>query len=98
MPDVRLLIAPFTAADVKEALGRLRIAPLLAGVRGEPALDVGAFCDAALAVCDLMMNPQSGVVNLDLNPVLVGAKGEGCVALDAVVYVGARDEAGATGL
>jgi hypothetical protein len=33
-----------------------------------------------------MMKPQSGVVNLDLNPVLVGARGEGCIALDAVVY------------
>jgi len=86
MPDVQLLIAPFTAADVKEALGRLRMAPLLAGVRGEPALDVEAFCKAALAVCRLMTNPQSGVVNLDLNPVLVGAMGEGCTALDAVVY------------
>ena len=92
MPDVQLLISPFTAADVKQALGRLRVAPLLAGVRGEPALDVEAFCDAVLAVCRLMMNPQTGVVNLDLNPVLVGAKGEGCVALDAVVYVGARHE------
>ena len=86
MPDVHLLIAPFTAAEVREALGRLRIAPLLGGVRGEPALDVEAFCAAALAVSRLMMNPQSGVVNLDLNPVLVGAEGEGCVALDAVVY------------
>ena len=86
MPDLQLLIAPFTSAEVREALGHLRIAPLLTGVRGEPALDVEAFCEAALAVSRLMMDPQSGVVNLDLNPVLVGAKGEGCVALDAVVY------------
>ena len=87
MPDVQLLLAPFTVAEVKAALGRLRIAPLLAGVRGEPALDVEAFCEAVLAVGRLMMNPQSSVVNLDLNPVLVGAKGEGCVALDAVAYI-----------
>ncbi len=86
MPDVQLLIAPFSTADVEEALGRLRIAPLLAGVRGEPALDVEAFCDAVLAVSRLMMNPQSCVVNLDLNPVLLGTRGEGCLALDAVVY------------
>jgi hypothetical protein len=33
-----------------------------------------------------MMNPELRVLNLDLNPMLVGAKGEGCVALDAVVY------------
>ncbi len=86
MPDVQLLIAPFTKVELRAALGRLRIAPLLDGVRGEPALDVDAFCAAVEAVGQLMMNPQSGVVNLDLNPVLVGAAGEGCVALDAVVY------------
>jgi len=71
---------------VKTALGKLRIAPLLTGVRDEPALDVDAFSAAVLAVCRLMMNPESRVSNLDLNPVLVGARGEGCVALDAVVY------------
>jgi len=86
MPDVQVLISPFTAADVRSALAKLRIAPLLAGVRGEPALDVEAFTAAAIAVCRLMMDPASKVVNLDLNPVLIGAKGEGCVALDAVVY------------
>jgi acetate---CoA ligase (ADP-forming) len=86
LPDVQVLIAPFGEADVREALGRLRIAPLLAGVRGEPPLDVDAFCRAVMAVGALMMQASSGVSNLDLNPVLVGAKGEGCVALDAVVY------------
>lgn len=86
MPDVQVLVAPFTNADVKAALSRLRISPLLAGVRGEPALDVDAFCAVVLAVGRLMAGPGAGVVNLDLNPVLVGAAGEGCVALDAVVY------------
>lgn len=86
MPDVQVLLSPFSDSEVKAALAKLRIAPLLAGVRGEPALDVDAFCAAVLAVCRLMMNPESRVSNLDLNPVLVGAKGEGCVALDAVVY------------
>jgi hypothetical protein len=87
MPDVQVLLSPFSDSDVKAALARLRIAPLLTGVRGEPALDVDAFCAAVLAVCRLMTNPESRVSNLDLNPVLVGARGEGCVALDAVVYV-----------
>ena len=86
MPDVQVLIAPFSADDVQAALAKLRVAPLLSGVRGEPALDVEAFTAAAMAVGKLMQNSSSGVVNLDLNPVLLGAKGEGCVALDAVVY------------
>jgi acetate---CoA ligase (ADP-forming) len=86
MPDVQLLLAPFSMAEVRRALARLRIAPLLEGVRGEAALDVAAFCNAALAVSRLMSDRQAGIANLDLNPVLVGAAGEGCVALDAVVY------------
>jgi acyl-CoA synthetase (NDP forming) len=86
MPDVQVLLAPVAAADVKAALSRLRIAPLLDGVRGEAPLDVDAFCDAVLAVARVMADAGAGVANLDLNPVLVGARGEGCVALDAVVY------------
>jgi hypothetical protein len=75
---------------VKRALARLRIAPLLDGVRGEAALDVNAFCNAALAVSRLMTDRQAGIANLDLNPILIGAEGEGCVALDAVVYAQGR--------
>lgn len=86
MPDAQVLLAPFNAAEIRAALSRLRVAPLMAGVRGEAPLDVDAFCEAVLAVGRLMLDPGAGVTNLDLNPVLVGSKGEGCVALDAVVY------------
>src|SRR6185436_16268256 len=46
MPDVQVLLPPFDAARVAATLRRLRIAPLLDGVRGEPPLDVDAFCRA----------------------------------------------------
>jgi acyl-CoA synthetase (NDP forming) len=91
LPDVQLLLPPFSAADVQRALSRLRIAPLLAGVRGEPRADVEAFSEAAVAVGELISDVHSGVVSLDLNPVLVGARGEGCVAVDAVAYLRAGD-------
>jgi len=86
MPDIDLLLLPFEAAAVHRALSRLRIAPLLAGVRGEPEMDVDALCDAAVAVGRLMTAADSTVVNLDVNPVVVRTKGEGCCAVDAVVY------------
>lgn len=86
MPDSQVLLAPFDLASIEAALRRLRIAPLLDGVRGEPPLDVGAFCAAALAVGRLMVDEDAAVTNLDINPVIVGARGEGCVAVDAVVY------------
>jgi acyl-CoA synthetase (NDP forming) len=87
MPDVRLLLPPFGPDEVRDALEKLRIAPLLAGVRGEPPLDVDAFCAAAVAVGRLMES-DSRVHSLDMNPVMLGAAGEGYVVVDAVVIEG----------
>ena len=84
MPDLRLLLTPFTRDDVLCALQQLRIAPLLRGVRGEPALDVEGFAQAVLAVQNLILTQP--VDSLDINPVLLGAAGEGLAAVDAVVF------------
>lgn len=86
LPDTALLLPPFDEDDVARALSRLRLAPLLGGVRGEAALDTEAFCHAAAAVGRLMAAPGCTVTSLDLNPVLVGSRGAGCIALDAVVF------------
>lgn len=84
MPDTALLLPPFGEADVHAALARLRIAPVLAGVRGETPMDVAAYAQAAVAVGRLMLeNPA--IASLDINPVLVRGEGEGCTAVDAVM-------------
>jgi acyl-CoA synthetase (NDP forming) len=85
LPDTQVLLPPFDATLVEQALRRLRIAPLLDGVRGEPALDVAAFCAAVVAVGSLVADGSAGIQQLDLNPVIVGARGQGCAAVDAVV-------------
>jgi acyl-CoA synthetase (NDP forming) len=84
--DTTLLLPPFSIDDVKEALGRLRIAPLLTGVRGEPPMDVDALADAVAKIGDLMGDPDAKVMSLDLNPVLLDSAGKGCVVVDAVVF------------
>ncbi len=86
MPDVATVLAPFTPARIERALRRLRIAPLLDGVRGDPPMDVAAFCRAAAAVGALVTDRSTGVTAVDVNPVIVGARGEGCVAVDAAVW------------
>lgn len=85
MPDVQLLLPPFNSADVLRALGRLRIAPLLEGVRGDPPMDVEAFCKAAVTVGAMVSVPEARIASLDLNPVIVCARGEGCHVVDALV-------------
>jgi acetate---CoA ligase (ADP-forming) len=86
--DTTLLLPPFSTDDAKLALGRLRIAPLFAGVRGEPPMDVAALCDAVVKIGELMRDPAAKVMSLDLNPVLLDSAGKGCVVVDAVVFQG----------
>jgi len=89
MRDTAVLPLPVTPADVRDALAGLRIAPLLRGGRGDDALDVAAFCEAAVAVAELARTGQ--VVALDVNPVMLGKVGEGCVAVDAVATLPGQD-------
>ncbi|MDY0748062.1 acetate--CoA ligase family protein [Paucibacter sp. R3-3] len=84
LPDVQVLMGGSTQAEIRRAVQRLRVAPILAGVRGEPPMDVDALVTLVASVGRLMVD-EPDVVSLDLNPVLVGALGEGCMALDGVV-------------
>jgi hypothetical protein len=49
-------------------------------------MDVAALCEAAAAVGRLMGEAGNDIMSLDLNPVLLGSEGDGCVAVDAVVF------------
>jgi hypothetical protein len=86
MPDLRLLLPPFTEADVLSALSRLRCAPVLRGVRGEPPLDVAALARAAVQVAQLMSSDPR-LASLDINPLILGPDGAGYAIVDAVVIV-----------
>ncbi|MDB5565104.1 MAG: CoA-binding, partial [Tardiphaga sp.] len=86
--DTTLLLPPFSKDDAKEALNKLRIAPLFEGVRGEPAMDVDALCDAVVKIGELMRDTSAKVMSIDLNPVMLDSAGKGCVVVDAVVFQG----------
>ena len=82
LKDFRLLLPPFGEQDVVDKLGELRIAPLLRGVRGEPARDVAAFARMAVRLGDAMLEWQGRVGAVDVNPVAVFETG--ALALDAL--------------
>jgi acetate---CoA ligase (ADP-forming) len=86
--DTSLLLPPFSKEDARDALGKLRIAPLFEGVRGEPPMDVDALGDAVVKIGELMLDPVLKVMSLDINPVLLDSAGKGCVVVDAVVFRG----------
>jgi len=87
--DVAVLLPPFSAEEVQQALRGLRIAPLLEGVRGEPPLDVAALSAVAVTVGQVIASARGRIASLDLNPVMVGARGTGVRVVDALVEVGA---------
>jgi acyl-CoA synthetase (NDP forming) len=82
--DLELLLPPFDVEDAYEALSRLRIAPLLRGVRGEPPLNVEPLCRAAVRLGQLMTSVTT-IASIDLNPFIVGSEGEPSAIVDALV-------------
>jgi len=85
LKDFRLLLPPFTGEDVARKLAELRVAPLLAGVRGQAARDVAAFAAMAVRLGEAMLRWDGAVASVDLNPVVVFETGAGAVAVDALV-------------
>lgn len=83
--DTAVLLAPCRPADVERALSGLRIAPLLRGVRNEPAVDIGALCRLAVQVGNLIHEAGGAIRAIDLNPVMAGP--EGVVVVDALIEV-----------
>jgi acyl-CoA synthetase (NDP forming) len=88
LKDFATLVPPFDAAQVRESLSGLRIAPILAGVRGEPPLDVDALAAVAVGIGRLIRAARGRIASIDLNPVMVGAAGEGAVIVDALAERG----------
>ncbi len=84
LKDVRLMPTDLTRAEVEKALRSLKGAALLDEFRGTPARDIDSVVDAIMALAAFIAaHPE--VREIDINPLMVFAKGEGCLALDALI-------------
>ena len=83
LPDTRLLLLPATPRRVRDALLSLRAAPLLAGVRGQAAVDVEAVVDAAMHLAALAAGLGDLIAEVDVNPLI--ALRDGVVVVDALI-------------
>lgn len=88
MKDYAVLLPPFNQQQVESALRSLRLAPLIDGVRGDAPMDISAFSEIAVAVGKIVLSAGSEIASLDLNPVMVGAAGEGAKVVDALLEKG----------
>jgi hypothetical protein len=87
LQDVRLLPSDLTIEGITRELHLLKSAAVLRGFRGSPELDVVAVAQIISRIAALL-RAESSIREVDLNPVIVYPKGQGAIALDALLVVG----------
>ncbi|MCO7537130.1 acetate--CoA ligase family protein [Pseudomonas asiatica] len=83
LKDSVSLLLPTTDDAIRSALLGLRSASLLQGFRGRPAADLDALVAAIRAVVDYACENAGQLLELDVNPLMVGA--HGTIAVDALI-------------
>ena len=85
LKDAVTLLLPASREDIRAALAKLKTWPLLTGFRGRPEGDVDAVVDAVMAVARYADAHASTLQELDVNPLLVLPRGQGTLAVDALI-------------
>jgi len=92
MKDSRSILLPVDKDRVLDVLRQLKCAPLFDGFRGRPRADLGAAADAILAVACFVEDETAAIAELDINPLMLLAEGEGVVAADALLSMNVKPE------
>jgi acetate---CoA ligase (ADP-forming) len=87
LKDVAIGIPPLSRSQALDMVKRLRGFPILGGVRGKPPADVDALCEAIVGLSELAVAYRDQLTGLDINPLIVLPKGQGVVAVDALVEI-----------
>lgn len=83
MDDTVSLLLPVTEQEIRESIGRLRVAKLIDSYRGGAAGDLAAVVAAVKAVADYAVANNHTLAELDVNPLIVLPKG--AIAVDALI-------------
>jgi len=82
MQDVSFRMLPVLEEDAKEMLGELRGKAILGAFRGAKPRDTEALVKAICGLSDIFASHREFLADLEVNPLIVGAKGEGVRAVD----------------
>ncbi len=86
MKDVAVRVAPIDERTAREMLDDIRGAALLKGFRGEPPSDRPALAKCLVRASRLIAEHRE-IRNLDINPLIVLKKGDGCLIVDAKMEI-----------
>ena len=85
LEDVAFRLAPFGVDEARRMIAELKGAKLFEGVRGAPPADVDALAELLATISVFAASEAARIESVDLNPVRVLPKGQGVVALDALI-------------
>ena len=88
--DASYRLAPVDRETARAMLSELKCAALLGGFRGAPAADVKALVQLIVRISEFAADFRDRVSEIDINPVIVHALGEGCTVVDALLVTGAE--------
>ncbi|MNZ52380.1 hypothetical protein D3C78_702250 [compost metagenome] len=85
--DRAMRLAPVSIEQAREMVSEVKALKALAGYRGRQEGDLEAIAQAVSAFSKLALQQDCLVLEAEMNPLLVKAKGEGVVAVDALVRI-----------
>ena len=88
LADVVTEVAPVDRALAHSMLERLRSAPLFGPFRGAAPRDTEALVGVLVSLSQFAMEAGPLLAELDLNPIIVHAAGEGCTVVDGAAVLG----------
>jgi acetyltransferase len=86
LKDVSFRLAPMWEISAEKMVREIRSFKLLDGFRGTPIADVDAIVDSLLRLSAMVCNHPE-IAELDINPLIVHPKGQGCSVADSRVML-----------
>ena len=83
--DVALAPVPLDHAGARALLGRLKGAAVLGAFRGAPPADTDALVELMVQLSLFAADYADEIAEIDLNPIIVHAKGQGVSLVDALI-------------
>jgi len=87
LKDSATLLLPASREEIETALRGLKLFPLLDGFRGRPRADLAAAIDAVLKIAEFALANRDTLAELDINPLIVCAQGQGAWVADALLVM-----------
>jgi acyl-CoA synthetase (NDP forming) len=84
--DVTFRVAPMWEVSAEMMIKSIKAYSVLTGIRSMPPSDIDAIKDCMLRLSQLV-SEHPEIDELDINPLIVYAKGEGCVVADCRIVL-----------